>query len=74
MYIYMQLLVFIGYIYASVSFAFFSVPSRSCVLAGADAPMNKQAIAVSAIAFLMTLLPVTRVPPVSWVGGGSGVD
>src|SRR5262245_52016224 len=57
-----------------VSFTFFSVPSRSCVLAGADAPMSKQAIAVSAIAFLMTLLPVTRVPPVSCDGGGRGVD
>src|SRR5262249_17241014 len=57
-----------------VSFTFLSVPSRSCVLVGADAPMSKQAIAVSAIAFLMTLLPATRVPFVSCDSGGRGVD
>src|SRR5215813_3441941 len=44
-----------------VSFTFFSVPSRPCVMPGADATASKQAAAAAAIAFLTTLL-LCRMP------------
>src|SRR5262247_494918 len=43
-----------------VSFTFFKVPSRPCILPGADAMASKQAAAAAAIAFLTTLLLLCR--------------
>src|SRR5262249_56641492 len=39
-----------------VSFTFFSVPSRPCVLPGADTPASKAAVTMTPIAVFMTLL------------------
>src|SRR6266446_3139714 len=39
-----------------ISFTFFSVPSRLCVLPGADTPASKPAVTMIPIAVFMTLL------------------